>query len=101
MVCSGAELEFVQSTGLVAPFKSNAFTVRMLVAELVPAGVTVTVDAPSTTVVRVSTAQGPFNFRLIDLQDGHPLVLREGDVIVQQTPTPRQVSAESVVYDSH
>src|SRR5215472_15058176 len=60
---------------------------------LAPAGVVVTVDAPATAIARVTTAQGPFNFRLLDLQDGHPLVLRDGDVIVQQAPTPQQVSA--------
>src|ERR1700674_484873 len=43
---------------------------------LVPAGVVVTVDAPATAIARVTTAQGPFSFRLVDLQDGHPLLLR-------------------------
>jgi hypothetical protein len=59
---------------------------------LAPAGVIVTVDAPPTTIARVSTAQGPFSFRLLDLQDGRPLLLRDGDVTVQLTPTPQQVS---------
>ena len=63
-----------------------------IVEHFVPAGVTVTVDAPNTAVVRVTTTQGPFNFRLIDLADGHPLVLREGDVIAQRTPNTQNVS---------
>ena len=65
-----------------------------IIDHLVPSGVTVTVDAPVTAVVRVVTAQGPFNFRLIDLADGHPLELRDGDVIVQRTPVPQNVSGE-------
>jgi hypothetical protein len=60
--------------------------------KLVPAGIVVTVDTPPTAVVRVVTAQGPFNFRLVDLRDGHPLALHEGDVIVQLAPTPQRVS---------
>ena len=62
---------------------------------LVPAGVVVTVDAPATAIARVVTAQGPFNFRLLDLQDGHPLLLRDGDVTVQQAPTPQPVSGST------
>src|SRR5260370_41749990 len=59
---------------------------------LAPAGVVVTVDAPPSTIARVTTAQGPFSFRLQDLQDGRPLLVLDGDVSVQQTPTPQQVS---------
>src|SRR5260370_1476325 len=59
---------------------------------LAPAGVVVTVDAPPSTIARVPTPQGPFSFRLQDLQDGRPLLVLDGDVSVQQTPTPQQVS---------
>jgi hypothetical protein len=59
---------------------------------LATAGVTVTVDAPSSATVRVSTAQGAFEIRLSDLRSGRPLSFLDGDVIVHPTPTPQQIS---------
>src|SRR4051812_20874336 len=60
---------------------------------LVPAGVTVTVDAPATATAHIATAQGAFDFRLRDLQGGRVISFRDGDVTVQQTLTPQAVSA--------
>src|SRR5438445_2796554 len=60
---------------------------------LVPAGVTITVDAPATATAHIATAQGAFDFKLRDLEGGQVLSFRDGDVTVQQTPTPQSVSA--------
>ena len=51
-----------------------------------------TVEAPSTATARVHTAQGDFMFALRDLDYGHSLSFRDGDVVVQRTPTPQQIS---------
>lgn len=74
------------------PDRSLPITTPGQQPQLVPSGVVITVDAPSTAIVRIATAQGPFNFRLVDLRNGHPLAFKEGDVIVQQAPTPQRVS---------
>jgi len=58
----------------------------------VPSGVTVTVEAPPSASARIRTAQGDFRFALQDLDDGRALSFRNGDVTVQRTPTPQQVS---------
>ncbi len=62
------------------------------VFNLVPAGVIVTVEAPMTATARVQTAQGNFEIPLQGLQYGRVLSFRDGDVIVQRTPTPQQIS---------
>ena len=53
---------------------------------------TITVDAPTAATAHVTTAQGAFDIRLPDLQGARALSFRDGDVIVQQTPTPQPVS---------
>ena len=50
------------------------------VLNFVPAGVTVTVEAPPTAIAQVRTAQGDFRFALQDLSDGRALSFRDGDV---------------------
>ena len=62
------------------------------VLNYVPAGVTVTVEAPPTATAQVSTPQGILQFALRDVRDGHPLSFVDGDVLVQRTPTPQQIS---------
>ena len=62
------------------------------ILNFVPAGVTVTVQAPPTAIAQVRTAQGDFRFGLQELDYGHELSLRDGDVVVQRTPTPQQIS---------
>ena len=62
------------------------------VLNFVPAGVTVTVEAPSTATARVHTEQGDFMFALRDLDYGHSLSFRDGDVVVERTPTAQQIS---------
>ncbi len=59
---------------------------------LVPAGVVVTVEAPITATAHVRTAQGNFDIPLQDLEYGRVLSFRDGDVAVQRTPTPQQIS---------
>jgi hypothetical protein len=59
---------------------------------IVPAGVEVTVDAPANADVEIKTEQGNFRLRLQDLRDGRVLRFRDGDVTVQRSPTPQQVS---------
>ncbi len=59
----------------------------------VPAGVTLTVEAPPTATAQVRTAQGDFHFALQELDLRPPgLSFRDGDVVVQRTPTPQQIS---------
>ncbi|MGO8789772.1 MAG: hypothetical protein ACLQVL_20630 [Terriglobia bacterium] len=62
------------------------------VVNFVPAGVTVTVEAPPTARAKVRTAQGDFRFGLQELEYGRALSFRDGDVAVQRTPTPQQIS---------
>src|SRR5271157_35412 len=62
------------------------------IVNFVPAGVTVTVEAPPTAIAQVRTAQGDFRFALQDLTDGRALSFRDGDVVVERTPTPQQIS---------
>jgi hypothetical protein len=62
------------------------------VLNYVPAGVTVTVEAPPTATAQVRTAQGDFHFALQALDLSRPLTFRDGDVVVQRTPTPQQIS---------
>jgi hypothetical protein len=62
------------------------------VSNYVPEGVTVTVEAPPTASAQVHTAQGDFHFALQELDDGRALSFRDGDVVVQRTPTPQQIS---------
>jgi len=62
------------------------------IANFVPAGVTVTVEAAPTASAQVHTVQGDFRFALQELEDGHALSFRDGDVVVQRTPTPQQIS---------
>ena len=51
-----------------------------------------TVEAPPTAIAQVHTAQGDFMFALQDLDYGHALSFRDGDVVVERTPTPQQIS---------
>jgi len=62
------------------------------VLNYVPAGVTATVEAPLSAIAQVHTAQGDFMFALRDLDYGHALSFRDGDVQVERTPTPQQIS---------
>src|SRR5271157_1192885 len=62
------------------------------IANFVPAGVTVTVEAPPTAIAHVRTVQGDFQFALQELNDGRALSFREGDVVVERTPSPQQLS---------
>jgi len=62
------------------------------ITNFVPAGVTVTVEAPPTAIAQVRTAQGDFRFALRDVTDGRALSFRDGDVVVERTPTPQQLS---------
>ncbi len=62
------------------------------VLNFVPAGVTVVVAAPPEAMAQVKTASGDFRFALRDLDEGRPLSFRDGDVVVQRTPTPQQIS---------
>ncbi len=62
------------------------------ILNLVPEGVTVTVEAPPAATAQVYTAQGDFHFTLQDLDGGHVLAFRDGDVLVKRTPTPEQIS---------
>ena len=62
------------------------------IVNFVPAGVTVTVEAPPTAIVQVRTAQGDLRFALRDLTGGRALSFRDGDVVVERTPTPQQIS---------
>ena len=64
------------------------------VLNYVPAGVMATVEAPPTAIAHVHTAQGDFMFALRDLDYGHALSFRDGDVEVERTPTPQQISPE-------
>jgi len=59
---------------------------------IVPAGVTVTLQAPPTAVVHVSTSQGSFEVPLRDLAGGAVRWFMDGDVWVQQTATANLVS---------
>jgi len=65
------------------------------IANFVPAGVTVTVEAAPTAIAQVRTVQGDFRFALQELDDGHALSFRDGDVVVERTPTPQQISPVS------
>ena len=51
-----------------------------------------TVEAPPTAIAQVRTAQGDFRFALQELDNGRALSFRDGDVVVQRTPTPQQIS---------
>jgi len=62
------------------------------IVNFVPAGVTVTVEAPPTAIAQVQTVQGDFRFALRDLTGGRALSFRDGDVMVERTPTPQQIS---------
>jgi hypothetical protein len=62
------------------------------IPNLVPAGITVTVEAPPTAIARIRTAQGSFEFPLRDLRGGRVLWFADGDAWVQQTPSARQIS---------
>ncbi|MBI4874204.1 MAG: hypothetical protein HY822_06185, partial [Acidobacteria bacterium] len=61
---------------------------------LVPAGVTITVEAPSSATASIRTAQGDYGVRLQDLTHDRVLRFAGGDVYVQRAPTPRQLSAQ-------
>ncbi len=62
------------------------------ILNVVPAGVTITVDAPPSATAQVRTTQGDFRFALPDLDGAHILSFRDGDVLVKRTPTPEQIS---------
>jgi hypothetical protein len=68
---------------------------------IVPAGVTVTLQAPPTAVVRVATAQGSFEVPLRDLFAGTVRWFMDGDVWVQQTPASRMVSPAGIEENDH
>jgi hypothetical protein len=59
---------------------------------LIPEGVTVTVEAPSTATAHVKSAEGQFDIRLQDVRYGRVLWFRDGDVSVQRTPASQQIS---------
>lgn len=58
----------------------------------VPAGVTVTVEAPPTAIATVHTVQGDMQFALRALDYDRVYSLGDGDVTVQRTPTSQQIS---------
>ncbi|MCP5115015.1 MAG: hypothetical protein GY953_29650 [bacterium] len=59
---------------------------------IVPAGVDVTVDAPESATARVTTQAGDFEIALRELRPDRVLRFLDGDVVVQRTPAPEQVS---------
>jgi hypothetical protein len=65
------------------------------VQNFVPAGVVVTVEAPSSAVARIRTAQGDVEAPLRDMQYGRILTFRNGDVTVERAPLVEQVSTGS------
>jgi hypothetical protein len=60
---------------------------------IVPKGVTAVVDAPATARVRIATVKGTYSFTLDSLSGGRILAFAGGDVTVQATVAPVQVSA--------
>jgi hypothetical protein len=62
---------------------------------IVPAGVFVTVDAPSTAVATIATAQGKFEVPLAELQYGRKISYLGGEAVVQRTPTPNLISGKA------
>ena len=76
------------------PMPPNLWIPRSASSINVPAGVMATVEAPPTAIAHVHTAQGDFMFALRDLDYGHALSFRDGDVEVERTPTPQQISPE-------
>lgn len=68
---------------------------------IVPAGVTVTLEAPPTAVARVSTTQGSFEVPLRDLANGAVRYFMDGDVWVQQTPASTMVSPVATQENDH
>lgn len=62
---------------------------------LVPAGVTITVEAPPSATARIRSTQGNYDLRLEDLSYGRTLRFADGDVSAQRTPTPQRLSPAS------
>ncbi len=62
---------------------------------VVPAGLTVTVEAPDTATARFSTAQGDFHVPLVNLRYDRVLRYLDGDVIVRRIPSASRVSPPS------
>src|SRR5689334_21509600 len=96
MAAAGKWKLTTKRTGMeIQPDQPRPLSTAGQIPLLVPAGVTVTADAPATATAHIATAQGNFDFRLRDLQGAHVLSFRDGDVTVQQTPTPQSVSAST------
>lgn len=62
------------------------------VQNIIPKGVTAIVDAPPSSTATVRTAHGTFTFRLDELSGGRILNFEGGDVTVQATVAPVEVS---------
>ncbi|MGI8744345.1 MAG: hypothetical protein ACR2NN_17580 [Bryobacteraceae bacterium] len=65
---------------------------QSLAQNIVPAGVDVTVDAPASATAQVRTASANFSIALRDMRLGRKLSFDDGDVVVQSTLTPQQIS---------
>ena len=89
---SGWKLDIKRAMFENQPNDPTPLTGQGAYQNLVPAGVTVTVEAPPSATVQVQTAQGNFDFPLRNLDHGRLLQFKNGDVLVQRTPTPQRVS---------
>jgi len=74
------------------PDKPRPFNAGGSIKNIVPAGVTVRVDAPESATARVTTRSGDFDFPLRELRRDHVLRFLRGDVVVCRTPAPQRVS---------
>ncbi len=59
---------------------------------IVPAGVDVTVDAPASATAQVRTSSANFSIAIGDMRIGRRLSFNDGDILVQPTLTPQQIS---------
>jgi hypothetical protein len=75
-----------------APYPANMIGNSVPPQNFVPAGVTVTVEAPMTARAYVQTTQCSFDVPLADAHFDRVFSFCDGDVIVQRTPTPEQIS---------
>ncbi len=80
-------IDFENQPDLPRPMNTSA-----PVLNVVPAGVVVTVDAPMTATAHIETARWKLDIPLENLRYGRVLKFLDGDIFVQRTPTPRQVS---------
>jgi uncharacterized protein DUF3604 len=77
------------------PDKPRPMMTGPQVMNIVPAGLTITVEAPGTATASITTEQGNFDIALADLRYDRELRYLDGDVIVQRTPTVGRVSPPS------